>query len=236
MRTTAILLTLVLAAVALPGCSSSHTAAKGLVYVAMDTTAGAILLELDRSHAPISVDNFLAHARAGDYDGTIFHRVVPQFVIQGGGFTPDLKDRGKLAEAAGHQDKPIHNEWGNGLKNERGTIAMARDTQPDTATREFYINVVDNPKLDTPREVSGSAGYAVFGRVIQGMSVVDAIRNGRTMAHPEVIVDGEGMKDVPVEPVIITSVRQVSAPVRAPTAATIPPPPPPTSVGQGAYR
>ena len=164
------------------------------------------MLELDRAHAPISVDNFIAHAAKGDYDGTIFHRVIRTFVIQGGGFTPDLKERAKIDEAAGRKDTPIVNEWTNGLKNTRGTIAMARDAAPDTATREFYINVADNAKLDTPRETTGNAGYAVFGRVVKGMDVVEIIRTGKTMDHPEVIVDGEGMKDVPVAPVVIKRV------------------------------
>ena len=172
----------------------------------MQTSAGEIVLELDRAHAPISVDNFLMHAGAGDYDGTIFHRVIRAFVVQGGGFTPDLQERAKIAEGAGHKDPTIKNEWTNGLKNVRGTIAMARDSDPDTATREFYINVEDNPKLDTPRETTGKAGYAVFGRVVKGMGVVDTIREGKTMARPDVIVDGEGMKDVPVQPVVITRV------------------------------
>ena len=176
------------------------------ILVSMQTSAGEIVLELDRAHAPISVDNFIAHAAKGDYDGTIFHRVIRTFVIQGGGFTPDLKERAKIDEQLGHKDTPIVNEWTSGLKNTRGTIAMARDAAPDTATREFYINVADNGKLDTPRETTGKAGYAVFGRVVKGMDVVEIIRTGKTMDHPEVIVDGDGMKDVPVAPVVIRRV------------------------------
>ncbi len=199
MNTFHLLLALTLS-ILLTGCASSRN------LVSMQTTAGEIVLELDPARAPISTTNFLAHAARGDYDGTIFHRVIKSFVIQGGGFTPDLTERAKIDEAAGRKDATIINEWQNGLKNVRGTIAMARDSAPDTATREFYINVMDNPKLDTPRETTGKAGYAVFGHVVKGMDIVDRIRAGATMARPDVIVDGEGMKDVPVQPVVITRV------------------------------
>jgi peptidyl-prolyl cis-trans isomerase A (cyclophilin A) len=207
---TASLVLALASATLLSGChtaTADRTAAPpDTVLVSMQTSEGEIVLQLDRAHAPISVDNFLAHAARGDYDGTIFHRVIKTFVIQGGGFTPDLKERAKADEAAGRKDVPIRNEWQNGLKNVRGTIAMARDAAPDTATREFYINVADNPKLDTPRETTGKAGYAVFGHIVKGMDVVDRIRDGATMARPDVIVDGDGMKDVPVRPVIIQKV------------------------------
>jgi cyclophilin family peptidyl-prolyl cis-trans isomerase len=189
-----------------PGSSASTP---NLIMVSMKTTKGEIVLALSPDKAPITVNNFLMHAANGDYDGTIFHRVIPNFVIQGGGFTSDLKERAKIAEAAGHKDPTIKNEWKNGLRNIRGAIAMARDTDPDTATREFYINVADNPKLDTAREKAGNAGYAVFGQVVKGMNVVDAIRAGKTTDHPEVIVDGEGMKNVPVDPVTILHVTRV---------------------------
>lgn len=176
------------------------------MLVSMQTSAGEIVLELDRARAPISVANFLWHAQRGDYDGTIFHRVIPTFVIQGGGFTPDLVDRGAADKAAGRADPTIVNEWTNGLKNVRGSIGMARDTPPDTATREFYINVADNPRLDIAREDRGGAGYAVFGRVVRGMEVVDAIKDGATMSRPDVIVDGDGMKNVPMWPVVVQRV------------------------------
>ena len=174
--------------------------------VKFSTTAGDFVLELYPDKAPKTVENFLQYVRDKHYDGTIFHRVIKSFVIQGGGFTSDLKERAKIDEAAGRKDVPIVNEWQNGLKNIRGAIAMARDSAPDTATREFYINVMDNPKLDTPRETTGKAGYAVFGHVVKGMDIVDRIREGATMARPDVIVDGEGMKDVPVQPVVIQKV------------------------------
>jgi cyclophilin family peptidyl-prolyl cis-trans isomerase len=176
----------------------------GAVYVRMETTAGAITLELDAARAPVSVENFLGYVSRGAYDGTIFHRTIPGFVIQGGGYDRDLIERAKEDEKSGRPDKPISNEWTNGLRNVRGTIAMAREADPDTATREFYINVADNPKLDTPREQTGKAGYAVFGRIIAGMGVVDAIVARPTRAIPE-----RDMKDVPVEPVVVTRVSVI---------------------------
>ncbi|MCC6320841.1 MAG: peptidylprolyl isomerase [Phycisphaerales bacterium] len=197
------------------GCAQSRTPApthlaydRSSIVVLVQTSAGDITLELDPVNAPISVGNFLNHAAKGDYDGTVFHRVIPTFVIQGGGWTFDpatkmLADRGKAEKDAGRPDGTIINEWRNGLKNVRGTIAWARESDPDTATREFYINVADNPKLDTAREKTGNAGYAVFGRVVAGMDVVDAIKSGRTEARPDIVSDGEGLKDVPVEPVTV---------------------------------
>jgi len=177
-----------------------------LVYVKIGTTAGDIVVELDAERAPISTANFLMYARNGAYDGTIFHRVIEKFVIQGGGYTNELVERGALAKAAGTPDAPIRNEWGNGLKNERGTIAMARDPEPDSATREFYINVQDNPKLDIARDMTGKAGYAVFGKVVSGMEVVDAIRRAPTHDLVE-----KKMENVPVSPVVINSVREITA-------------------------
>jgi cyclophilin family peptidyl-prolyl cis-trans isomerase len=193
------------------GCSSMHTAAeKEPVRVRMDTTMGAIVVELDQQHAPITVANFLSYTDSHAYDGTTFHRVVENFVIQGGGWTPDLKERAKDAAAAGHPDVPIKNEWQNGLKNVRGSIAMARDAAPDTATREFYINVQDNPKLDTAREKTGNAGYAVFGRVIEGMDVVDRIRHVPTHSVNVPGVTDGSMENVPVEAVVVRKVERVT--------------------------
>lgn len=167
------------------------------VYVLMSTTAGDIVLELDEARAPVSVKNFLAYAEKGAYDGTAFHRVMPGFVIQGGGYTKELVEL--------PSDPPIHNEWGNGLKNTRGTVAMARDTEPDTATREFYINLVDNAKLDQRRPITGDAGYAVFGHVVAGMKTVDAIAAGETAARPD-----KKMENVPVRPVVVVKVIRLS--------------------------
>jgi peptidyl-prolyl cis-trans isomerase A (cyclophilin A) len=177
-----------------------------IITVDIETSLGAIAIELDRAHAPITVANFLQYVQAGAYDGTTIHRVVPGFVIQGGGWTPELKERAKEAAAAGRPDKPIKNEWRNGLKNTRGTIAMARETDPDSATREFFINLADNAKLDIAREKSGNAGYAVFGRVVAGMEVVDKIAAVKTQSVTVAGVTDGSMESVPVEAVVIRKV------------------------------
>jgi peptidyl-prolyl cis-trans isomerase A (cyclophilin A) len=181
-----------------PAPSTEHT------YVRVTTTAGDMIIELDPRTAPISTANFLSYAGAGAYDGTIFHRVIAGFVIQGGGYTPELQDLPSNA--------PIKLEWPSTLKNQRGTIAWARDAAPDTATREFFINTADNAKLDTARDVSGNAGYAVFGRVIEGIDVVDKIRLVPTTTRTS--RKGEEMKDCPIDPIVITSVRIVDSPRR----------------------
>jgi cyclophilin family peptidyl-prolyl cis-trans isomerase len=164
---------------------------EGTERVLMKTTLGEIVIELNAAKAPISVANFLAYVDDGYYDGTIFHRVMGNFMIQGGGFTVDMEQKKTL--------EPIKNEWENGLKNKRGSIAMARTSAPNSATSQFYINVVDNPSLDQPR---GGAAYAVFGEVVEGMDVVDKIKVVKTGA--------KGLhRDVPVEPVIIEKVTRV---------------------------
>lgn len=185
--------------------AAAEPARRDLVTVVISTTAGDITLELDRARAPVSVDNFLMYAARASYDGCIFHRVIPGFVIQSGGFDPPphMAERAKLDEARGMPDTPIINEWRNGLKNLRGTIGMARDNEPDSATREWYINLADNAKLDIARPDRGGAGYAVFGRVTKGMDVVDKIAAGKTHAMPE-----RDMNDVPDEPVAIRRVRR----------------------------
>jgi cyclophilin family peptidyl-prolyl cis-trans isomerase len=139
-------------------------AADVLVYVSLETSMGTMLLELNQSKAPISVANFLSYVDSGHYNGTIFHRVVSNFVIQGGGY--DAKGNEKETKA------PIKNEWRNGLLNKRGSLAMARTNDPDSATAQFYVNLKDNDFLSQPR---GGAAYAVFGRIVQGMEVVDKI-------------------------------------------------------------
>ena len=163
-------------------------------YVLMTTSLGDILLELDGKRAPISVANFLSYADKEFYDGTIFHRVMGTFMIQGGGFTPGMTKKAT--------DPTIKNEWRNGLKNTRGTIAMARlGGQPDSASSQFFINVVDNGNLDLAQR--DGAAYAVFGRVVAGMDTVDAIR--------EVDVGmKKGRQDVPIVTVVIEKVRQIS--------------------------
>ncbi|MHC5022702.1 MAG: peptidylprolyl isomerase [Planctomycetota bacterium] len=165
------------------------------VRVRMTTSLGDIVLELDREHAPESVRNFLRYADRGYYDGTIFHRVMAGFMIQGGGLTPDMQKK--------PTDPPIVNEWRNGLKNRRGTVAMARlGGDADSATSQFFINVVDNGGLDQPQP--DGAAYAVFGRVVEGMDVVDAIRMVPTGVRA-------GRRNVPQEPVIIERVQRVDA-------------------------
>ena len=131
----------------------------------LETSLGVIEIELDRGEAPVTVDNFVAYVEEGFYDGLVFHRVIRGFMIQGGGFQPD----GTRKEGR----DPIGNEARNGLKNERGTIAMARTSDPNSATSQFFINTVDNRGLDYPNP--DGHGYAVFGRVVEGMDVVDAI-------------------------------------------------------------
>src|SRR5262249_11086656 len=135
-------------------------------HVKLTTSMGDIVLQLDEEKAPGSTANFLAYVDRGHYDQTVFHRVISNFMIQAGGFTTDLKQTATM--------DPIANEWNNGLTNSRGTVAMARTSDPNSATAQFFINVKDNDFLSQPRD---GAGYAVFGRVISGMDVVDKIRN-----------------------------------------------------------
>ncbi|WP_414639567.1 peptidylprolyl isomerase [Aquabacterium sp.] len=157
--------------------------------VKIATNLGDIVVQLDAAKAPKTVDNFVQYVKAGHYNGTVFHRVIDGFMIQGGGMTPDLKEKPTRA--------PIPLESRNGLSNARGTIAMARTNVPDSATAQFFINVKDNNFLDSSRAPDGN-GYAVFGKVVSGMDVVDKIRKVET-----------GQKgpygDVPVQPVIIKS-------------------------------
>ena len=166
--------------------------------VKMTTTLGDIVIELNDEKAPISTENFLTYTDEKFYDGTVFHRVISTFMIQGGGFTSDLVQKKE------GMHEPIKNEWQNGLKNTRGTIAMARTSNPDSATCQFFINVKDNANLDQP--MSGGAGYAVFGKVVEGMDVVDKIRDVETQRHPRF---GNREKAVPVETVVIQSVRRL---------------------------
>lgn len=158
--------------------------------VVFETTKGDITLELFPEEAPITVENFLSYVDEGFYDGTIFHRVIPGFMVQGGGFTPDMKQKQTKA--------PIKNEADNGLKNKRGTLSMARTQDVNSATTQFFINVADNDFLD---HGTRDFGYAVFARVVDGMDVVDSIvkvPTGRAGMH----------SDVPKEPVIIEKARR----------------------------
>ncbi|HEU4753807.1 MAG TPA: peptidylprolyl isomerase [Armatimonadota bacterium] len=178
-----------LLAATLAGGAGAEEAAKNPVVV-LDTTKGPIEIELFQDKAPITVKNFLDYVNAKHYDGLIFHRVIPGFMVQGGGFTPDMQQR-KTRE-------PIKNEAGNGLKNERGTLAMARTPVVDSATAQFFINVKDNDFLNHKDETARGFGYAVFGRVVSGMDTVDRIVNSPTGSKA-------GHDDVPVEPIIIKS-------------------------------
>ena len=161
--------------------------------IRFETTLGNFTIDFYEKEAPISVANFLAYIDEGFFDGTIFHRIVPGFVIQGGGFTEDLSQK---------RTKPaIKNEADNGLKNGRGTLSMARTNDINSATSQFFVNLKDNDFLDHTR---GNFGYAVFARVTEGLDVIDkiaAVETGRK----------RGMDDVPLEPVIMTSVRRVDA-------------------------
>ena len=157
---------------------------------------GDIILELDAERAPITVSNFVKYVDDRFYDGTVFHRVIPNFMIQGGGYLPNLDEKKQGLRP------PIKNEWKNGLKNNRGTISMARlGGQPDSASAQFFINVVDNARLD--QAIVDNAGYAVFGRVVEGMDVVDKIKDTATKADPKY----SGGNVVPTTPVIITTAR-----------------------------
>ena len=147
------------------------------------TSEGDIVVELDAAKAPKTVDNFMQYVKAGQYNGTVFHRVIANFMIQGGGMTPDMKEKPTRA--------PIGLESKNGLTNQRGTVAMARTNDPNSATAQFFINVKDNDFLNQAHARDGN-GYAVFGKVVEGMDVVDKIR-----------VTPTGPGDVPVQPVVI---------------------------------
>jgi peptidyl-prolyl cis-trans isomerase A (cyclophilin A) len=156
--------------------------------VVLATSLGDITIQLEPEKAPKTVANFLDYVKAGHYDGTVFHRVIDGFMIQGGGFTPDMVQKPTRA--------PVPLESRNGLKNERGTVAMARTAVPDSATSQFFINVVDNAMLDYPKPDGN--GYAVFGRVVAGMDVVDSIRKVETTrVGPH--------QNVPAKPVLIRS-------------------------------
>jgi len=165
--------------------------------VVMKTSLGEITIELDQLQAPISVKNFLDYVDAKFYDGTIFHRVIPGFMIQGGGFTPNMQQKATKA--------PIKNEAGNGLKNLTGTIAMARTGIVDSATSQFFINVADNAQLNHRDESPAGFGYAVFGKVTAGMDVVKKIEAVKTTARPP-------HQNVPETPVVIESVARVTTP------------------------
>lgn len=161
--------------------------------VILNTNFGKIKIELNAEKAPVTVKNFLDYVNSGFYNGTIFHRVIDNFMIQGGGFEQDMRQK--------RTNTPITNEAKNGLSNLRYTIAMARTNDPHSATAQFYINVADNKFLDYPGH--DGWGYCVFGKVTEGMDVVDQIKGVRTITHPT------GHQDVPLGSVIIESAEEV---------------------------
>ena len=189
---------LVLSFAGLTGCRQTSEETKPMqeppktVNVVIETNKGSIELELDNVKAPITVENFVKYVKKGHYAGTIFHRCIPDFMIQGGGFTPDMNQK--------TVDAPIAIESKNGLKNDRGTIAMARTSNPNSATSQFFINVKNNANLDYPS--FDGYGYAVFGKVTKGLDIVDAI-----VSVPTGLVGPHG--DVPSEPIIISNARVV---------------------------
>lgn len=160
--------------------------------VHMTTSLGDLTIELYPDEAPETVENFLQYTDQGFYDGTIFHRVIPGFVLQGGGFTAGMERKPTR--------DPIQNEAHNGLRNLRGTLSMARLPEPHSATSQFFVNLADNPHLD--HQGSAQWGYAVFGKVVEGMDVIDAIAGVETTTTA-------GHRDVPAEPVVIEQARQV---------------------------
>lgn len=170
---------------------ASAEAAADKPQVVLDTSEGKITIELEPEKAPITVENFLKYVDEGYYDNLIFHRVIPRFMIQGGGFSDKMEEKSK------GQHPAIKLEVGKGLSNERGTIAMARTSNPNSATSQFFINHVDNPNLD-----NAGGGYAVFGKVIDGMDVVDAIAKAETTTKGP-------HGDVPVKPIYIKSATRV---------------------------
>jgi peptidyl-prolyl cis-trans isomerase B (cyclophilin B) len=173
------------------GAAEPTATGDSAVTVHMQTNQGTIVLELDAEKAPKTVANFLEYARLGFYDGTIFHRVIPGFMIQGGGFTPGMTQKSTRA--------PIKNEADNGLKNDLGTIAMARTSDPNSASSQFFINAKDNGFLNHTAPTAQGWGYAVFGKVVNGMDVVKAIEAVDTTTRG-------GHQDVPADDVIIEKV------------------------------
>lgn len=162
--------------------------------VALVTSKGRIVIELFPQKAPATVKNFLAYVDAGFYDGTVFHRVIPKFMIQGGGLTADMQKK--------PTEKPVSNEADNTLKNTRGSVSMARTGDPHSATSQFFINTADNDFLDYREKTPQGWGYAVFGRVTEGMTIVDAISGVKTGNY--------GMyRDVPIEPIVIEKAQRV---------------------------
>jgi peptidyl-prolyl cis-trans isomerase B (cyclophilin B) len=170
--------------------------ASGEPRVMIETSQGKILVELYPGRAPLTVENFLGYVRSGFFDGTVFHRIVPGFVIQGGGFTPEMKEKRGLG--------PITNEADNGLPNDRGTLAMARTPDPHSASSQFFINLADNSFLNHKGKDFQGWGYAVFGKVIEGMEVVDAVAKVKTTSRGP-------YQDIPEEPIIFLKAKVIDS-------------------------
>jgi cyclophilin family peptidyl-prolyl cis-trans isomerase len=176
---------------------ASVSAAAANPQVELRTSLGAVVIELFPDKAPLTVENFLQYVTDRHYDGTLVHRVIPGFMVQGGGYGPDFTERPAR--------KPVRNEAGNGLRNEPGTLAMARTAEPHSASAQFFINVADNAFLNFRYPTPEGYGYCVFGKVVKGMDVVDRIVKVRTGPGPA------GHRDVPLKPVLIESARILEA-------------------------
>lgn len=183
-----------LAVLAVAGTTNAAESSAAGPQVVLETSKGDIVIELFTSKAPLTVDNFLSYVDDKFYNGTIFHRVIQNFMIQGGGFTSDMKQK--------RTKTPIKNEADNGLKNDRGTIAMARTQDPHSATAQFFINTVNNDFLNYKSQTRQGWGYAVFGRVIKGLEVVDKISGVKTGTHGR-------FGDVPAQPIVILKARRL---------------------------
>ena len=176
--------------------ATSYAAGAANPQVELKTSMGTVMIELYRDKAPLTVDNFLQYVKDRHYDGTLFHRVIPGFMIQGGGHAADFSEKSTR--------KPVRNEAANGLRNVTGTIAMARTSDPHSATAQFFINLADNESLDFRYPTQEGYGYCVFGKVVKGINVVERIARVRTGPGPG------GHRDVPVKPVVIESVKLVT--------------------------
>lgn len=186
-------LSIILLSLSVPGIAEEEKVQENPMVV-VKTSMGSFTIELFEKEAPITVENFLNYVDKKFYDETIFHRIIPTFVIQGGGFTSDM-----MKKAVG---PPIKNEAANGLKNEKGTLSMARTGEIHSATSQFFINLINNTSLDHVDKTSRGYGYAVFGKVVEGWEVVEKIKKAKTTTKGQ-------YKDVPVKPIVIESMRRV---------------------------
>lgn len=192
------LLALVLAAPTLAAETTAAAAAAEAPKVKIETSLGDMVVELAPEKAPQTVANFLGYVDSGFYSNTVFHRIIPDFMVQGGGFSSDYRRK--------PTGEPVQNEADNGLSNRRGTIAMARTSDPHSATAQFFINTVDNRNLDHTSKSTRGWGYTVFGRVVEGLDVLDAIAGTPTGSGS---LDGRPARDVPVMPVMINSISRI---------------------------